>query len=149
MFEKMSKKKKQNKDIETEPDNFFEVNPEEEDEDIYESEFFNSIKQFDKKNKKLKLIKVYELIGSPRLLSVKQIKRNALKKEYDKLIELLTLNNIFVHFKNDYSLSEKYSFIVEEIMEQEVENVKDTNLHINFIYEDFHPDLDNIEEEEI
>lgn len=149
MFEKMSKKKKQNKDIETEPDNFFEVNPEEEDEDIYESEFFNSIKQFDKKNKKLKLIKVYELIGSPRLLSVKQIKRNALKNEYDKLIELLTLNNIFVHFKNDYSLSEKYSFIVEEIMEQEVENVKDTNLHINFIYEDFHPDLDNIEEEEI
>lgn len=149
MFEKMSKKKKQNKDIETEPDNFFEVNPEEEDKDIYESEFFNSIKQFDKKNKKLKLIKVYELIGSPRLLSVKQIKRNALKKEYDKLIELLTLNNIFVHFKNDYSLSEKYSFIVEEIMEQEVENVKDTNLHINFIYEDFHPDLDNIEEEEI
>ncbi len=149
MFEKMSKKKKQNKDIETEPDNFFEVNPEEEDKDIYESEFFNSIKQFDKKNKKLKLIKVYELIGSPRLLSVKQIKRNALKNEYDKLIELLTLNNIFVHFKNDYSLSEKYSFIVEEIMEQEVENVKDTNLHINFIYEDFHPDLDNIEEEEI
>jgi hypothetical protein len=149
MFEKMSKKKKQNKDIETEPDNFFEVNPEEEDEDIYESEFFNSIKQFDKKNKKLKLIKVYELIGSPRLLSVKQIIRNALKNEYDKLIELLTLNNIFVHFKNDYSLSEKYSFIVEEIMEQEVENVKDTNLHINFIYEDFHPDLDNIEEEEI
>lgn len=149
MFEKMSKKKKQNKDIETEPDNFFEVNPEEEDEDIYESEFFNSIKQFDKKNKKLKLIKVYELIGSPRLLSVKQIKRNALKNEYDKLIELLTLNNIFVHFKNDYSLSEKYSFIVKEIMEQEVENLKDTNLHINFIYEDFHPDLDNIEEEEI
>jgi len=149
MFEKMSKKKKQNKDIETEPDNFFVVNPEEEDEDIYESEFFNSIKQFDKKNKKLKLIKVYELIGSPRLLSVKQIKRNALKNEYDKLIELLTLNNIFVHFKNDYSLSEKYSFIVEEIMEQVVENVKDTNLHINFIYEDFHPDLDNIEEEEI
>lgn len=149
MFEKMSKKKKQNKDIETEPDNFFVVNPDEEDEDIYESEFFNSIKQFDKKNKKLKLIKVYELIGSPRLLSVKQIKRNALKNEYDKLIELLTLNNIFVHFKNDYSLSEKYSFIVEEIMEQVVENVKDTNLHINFIYEDFHPDLDNIEEEEI
>lgn len=149
MFAKMSKKKKQNKDNETEPDNFFGVNSENQDEDIYESDFFNSIKQFDKKNKKLKLIKVYELIGSPRLLSVKQIKRNALKNEYDKLIELLTLNNIFVHFKNDYSLSEKYSFIVKEIMEQEVENLKDTNLHINFIYEDFHPDLDNIEEEEI
>lgn len=51
-------------------------------------------------------------------------------------------HNIVVHFKNEYPVSEKYRFIIDEVFNQDVEDTQNTKIHINFVYEDFHPEMD-------
>ena len=112
-----------------------------------DTEFISRVKEFEEKHKNSKLINVYKLIGKPSLVKTKKNQGKNLKSEYDKLITLLDKNHIIVHFQNDYPLSEKYRFITEEIFKQDVENIKNSNIRISFIYEDFHPEL--IDEDEV
>jgi len=111
-------------------------------------EFINDIKRFEMEHLNSKLENVYRLIGKPKLKKASKSDNKLLKEEYAKLISLLDEKRIVVHFQNDYSIEEKYRFITEEIFPQYVEDVSNTNLHINFIYEDFHPVLDEEEEED-
>ena len=111
-------------------------------------EFINQIEQFEKKYSKSKLIKVFDLVGKPKIKKPDRLKDDELKEELLRLFSLLDSKKILVHFKNDYPLKIKYNFVVNEIMNQAVEYVPDPDIHINFIYEDFYPDFDMDEEEE-
>ena len=112
-----------------------------------DSEFISKVKEFIETHKNSKLINVYKLIGKPSFLKNKKISGTQLKKEYDKLITILDKNKIIVHFQNEYPLIVKYRFVTEEIFKQDIENTKKNNVHINFIYEDFHPDM--IDDDEV
>jgi hypothetical protein len=111
-------------------------------------EFISQIEQFEKKYSKSKLIKVFDLIGKPKVKKPDKLNDEDIKEELLRLFALLDSKKILVHFKNDYPLKLKYNFIVNEIMNQAVEEVTDSRIHINFIYEDFHPDFDTDDEEE-
>jgi hypothetical protein len=110
-------------------------------------EFINDIKKFELEHLNSKLENVYQLIGKPKLKKISKTDNKTFREEYGKLISLLDDKRIIVHFQNDYPIEEKYKFITEEIFQQYVEDVSNTNLHINFIYEDFHPELDEEEED--
>ena len=112
-----------------------------------DTEFISQVKEFEEMHKNSKLINVYKLIGKPSFQKTKKNQNKSLKDEYDKLITLLDKNHIIVHFQNEYPLTEKYRFITEEIFKQDVENCKNSNLRISFIYEDFHPEM--IDEDEV
>lgn len=111
-------------------------------------EFISQIEQFEKKYSKSKLIKVFDLIGKPKIKRPDKLNDDELREELLRLFEVLESKKILVHFKNDYPVKLKYNFIVNEIMNQAVEDVSDYQNHINFIYEDFHPDFDLDDEEE-
>lgn len=144
----MSKKKKNESEEALPTDDFYENDDNDFDDDFITPDFIEKIREFETKHNKIKLIKIHKLIGSPKILNLKQIRDDTLLvKEFNHLNELLTENNIYVHFKNEYPLREKYRFLAKEIMNQEVENTKDTLFHINFIYEDFYPDKDITEED--
>ena len=113
-----------------------------------DSEFLNEIKEFEKQHEGSKIVNVYKLIGKPSFKKFTELDKDTLKTEYQKFLTLLDTRNIIVHFKNDYPIKEKYRFVTEEIFSQDAEDVKGTNLHVNFIYEDFHPDMDEDEDEE-
>jgi len=113
-----------------------------------ENEFLEEIKRFENGHKNSKIINVYKLIGKPKLKKLNETDSQLIKEQYEKLITMLDEKNIIVHFKNDYTFKEKFRFITEEIFLQDVEDVSNTNLHINFIYEDFHPEMDEEEEDE-
>jgi len=113
-----------------------------------DSEFLNEIKEFEKQHEGSKIINVYKLIGKPSFKKFTELDKDTLKTEYQKFLTLLDTRNIIVHFKNDYPIKEKYRFVTEEIFSQDAEDVKGTNLHVNFIYEDFHPEMDEDEDEE-
>jgi len=109
------------------------------------TDFMSQVKEFEQQHKNSKLINVFQLIGKPPILKSRKVNGTQLKSEYEKLILLLDKHNIIVHFQNDYSLDEKYRFITEEIFKQDVEK----NRHSSFIYEDFHPEMIEDEDEEI
>ena len=113
-----------------------------------DSEFLNKVKKFEKQHEGSRIVNVYKLIGKPSFKKFTELDKDTLKTEYQKFLTLLDTLNIIVHFKNDYPLKEKYRFITEEIFYQDAEDVKGTNLHVNFIYEDFHPEMDEDEDEE-
>lgn len=109
------------------------------------SEFITQVKEFEQKHKNSKLINVSQLIGNPSFPKINSFNGEGLKEEYEKLILLLDKYDIIVHFQNEYPLEEKYRFITEEIFKQDIEK----NKHISFIYEDFHPEMIDPEDEEI
>ena len=109
------------------------------------SDFMTQVKEFEQQHKNSKLINVFKLIGSPNLQRFNKINGTVIKEEYEKLVLLLDKYDIIVHFQSDYSFDEKYRFITEEIFKQDVEKSK----HISFIYEDFHPEMIDPEDEVI
>lgn len=109
------------------------------------NDFLTQVKEFEQQHKNSKLINVFQLIGSPNLQRFNKINGTVIKDEYEKLVLLLDKYDIIVHFQSDYSFDEKYRFITEEIFKQDVEK----NKHISFIYEDFHPEMIDPEDEVI
>lgn len=110
-----------------------------------DNEFLTQVKEFEQQHKNSKLINVFQLIGKPSFPRLKKSNGIQLKDEYEKLICLLDKYNIIVHFQSDYTIEEKYRFITEEVFRQDVEKEK----HNSFIYEDFHPEMIEDEDEEI
>ena len=131
-----------------EVDNYVEQDEDDNYEEVEDNrEFMEKVKEFEKQHEGSRIVNVYEIIGKPPFKKFDELDENSLKEEYKKILSLLDDQNIIVHFQSEYPLSEKYRFITEEIFAQDVENVEDTSLHINFIYEDFHPEINEDEEE--
>ncbi len=113
-----------------------------------DEKIFEKINNLKNQKVKLELVKIKNHIGNPEIKDVNKLSKKLLKKELDKLYDLLGRNNIFVHFKNEYDLKEKYRFITEEVLEQKIEKLSNIDVSVKFIYEDFHPEKDIIDNEE-
>jgi hypothetical protein len=112
-------------------------------------DFINEVKKFEQEHKNAKVVSVYRKIGSPKFKKLSDLKKDNIGDEYKRIMLLLDEQNIIVHFHNDYPVSEKYRFITEEIFKEAVEEDKNKkNNHISFIYEDFHPEMDEDDDEE-
>lgn len=119
------------------------------DDDLEEDEqILEKLKDLKHQKVKIELVKIKNLIGNPQIKDINDLSDKSIKKELDKLYELLNKKNVFVHFKNEYDIREEYRFITEEVLEQKIEKLPNVNMKIKFIYEDFHPEKDIIEEEE-
>jgi len=112
-----------------------------------DEEFINKVEEFKKEHSKAKMISIYELIGKPKFVPLKNIDPKRIKDELKKLILALDKFNIIVHSHGDYEDREKYRFITEEIFKEVVEKDKKHN-HITFVYEDYHPEMDEDDEDE-
>ena len=143
------KKKKSKKDddilLPDEPVIEDEISDESE-ESFDEDEFIDKVSELSKARKKVKLKSVFEVLGKPKKFLPVKSNGKLSKQMYNELLASLEVKGIMVHFKLDYSLEEKYRFITEEIFIEGVEDLGKKN-HINFIYEDFHPELDEEEED--
>jgi len=107
-----------------------------------DGEFIKQVKEFEKHHKKSKLVKVYAAIGKPDYKKL-PLSPEVLKEEYSRLIGLLDGKKIYIHFQNEYPKEERYRFITEEVFNQDVEGEKTT-----FVYEEFHPEFFDDEDDE-
>lgn len=110
-----------------------------------DEEFINQVEEFKKEHSKGKMISVYEKIGKPKFAELRKVDPNKLKEELRRLIVALDRHNIIVHSHGEYDDREKYRFITEEIFKEVVEDKKQ---HITFVYEDYHPEMDEDDEDE-
>ncbi len=119
------------------------------DDDEDNPEFINEVKKFEKEHKNAKVVSVFDKIGKPKFKKPSDLKKDSAADEYKKLMLLLDEHNIIVHFHNDYDVTEKYRFVTEEIFKEAIEeDKKNKAAHITFIYEDFHPEVDDDDEED-
>ena len=111
-----------------------------------DEEFIQEIEKFKKEHSNSRIVSVFNKLGKPRIADQNKFSPEQLKAELRKLIALLDDNNIIVHFHNDYSDREKYRFITNEIFNEVVE--AESKQCVKFIYEDYHPEAGDDDEEE-
>ena len=112
-----------------------------------DEEFIHNVEEFKKEHSKSKMVTIYNMIKKPKFADVKKLDPKSVKDELKKLILHLDNFNIIVHFHNDYPDKEKYRFITEEIFKEAVEDDKKHH-HITFVYEDYHPEMDDEDDDQ-
>lgn len=112
-----------------------------------DDEFILQVEEFEKNHAKGKIINIFNRIGKPKFIEYGKLDKTTIKDELKRLILLLDKYNIIVHFHNDYPEREKYRFITEEIFREFAEYDKKNN-HITFLYEDYHPEMADDEDDE-
>jgi hypothetical protein len=105
-----------------------------------EGAWLNHVEQFELLCQNARTITVREYIGGPPTRPLGEIPAQELEAELDRFFELLSANNIAVHFGRSVSESEAYRFITEELLGREIEDIRMDGLTLNFLYEEFHPD---------
>lgn len=83
---------------------------------------------------------VRRYIGSPPVRLPAEVSPEEVGSELERLFDLLRTNNISVHFARSVPEAEAYRFIVEEVLDREIEDIRMDGLSLNFLYEEFHPD---------
>lgn len=104
-----------------------------------ESQWLDQISAFDNAFKSVERIKVKKYLGDPVLKQPSELNDEEITPALNDIMELLHRNSLNLDTICEVKDREVYRFIVEELMEQEIDNM---NLHgwtTNFIYEEFHP----------
>lgn len=112
-----------------------------------DEEFIHQVKEFEKIHTNSKMVNIYNLIGKPKFKAYTDLEKSVVKNELDRIFLSLDKYNVIVHFHNDYTDREKYRFITEEIFKEVAEYDKKHN-HITFVYEDYHPEMAEDEDDD-
>jgi len=127
------------------PNDDSEPNPEGNPPEPYNSweEYFED---FDRQLEEAPPITVRKRIGNPKIRSANEIPDSEMEEELGKLIELLYANNIVIDFIHDIGDREAYLFIIDELLDETMDDIRIPDMYSHFIYEEFHPnDEDDVE----
>jgi hypothetical protein len=105
-----------------------------------ENEFLKSILNFEHAYAQTKRVKISALIGNPILDKADELDDQAIKKALAHVEQLLDDQHIEVVFNKPRSARFKYSFITEELLDQETDDLFMEGMTRQFTYEEFHPD---------
>ena len=104
-----------------------------------ESEWLDYITEFERQFENATEISVRERIGNPAISPLSDISDVEMESALDQLLELLYANNIVVDFINEVDDREVYRFIVEELLDEMMDDIRIPDMYSHFTYEDFHP----------
>lgn len=104
-----------------------------------EAEWLDYVEEFERQFEDAQRITVREYLGYPIVVSLSKIAPHNLETELNQLIEFMYLHGVAIHFLSDVDKVEAYRFIVEELFEEEIDDIRIPGMMTNFIYEEFHP----------
>ncbi|MCB0084278.1 MAG: hypothetical protein KDE47_25235 [Caldilineaceae bacterium] len=104
-----------------------------------EAEWLDYIEEFERQFEGAERISVREYLGNPTVVPLAVIPLDNLEEELDQLLEFMYLHGVAVHFLCEVTDTEAYRFIVDELFEEQVDDVRIPGMMTNFIYEEFYP----------
>ncbi len=104
-----------------------------------EAQWLNYVEEFERQFENATRIPLREYVGSPSTVSLADIPDSEVEAELDRLLDLLAEHSIYVDFLNDIEIEEAYRFISEEILDEEIDDMRIPGMNLHFIYEEFHP----------
>jgi hypothetical protein len=107
-----------------------------------ESQWLHNIEEFESQHENARLISVWQYLGCPVFDSLEEVLTVRLAGEVERVLNLLGEHSINVDFLAEVPVAEKYRFLVEELMDHEIEDLHLPGWTTNFIYEEFHPNLE-------
>ena len=103
-------------------------------------EFLDSLNSFEDAIESDRRIPLRAFLNYPRVLAPNALNdRHQLAEELDALIEMLALHSIQIDVLYDVSDQELYRFIVEELFDELVADIRRPEMNLWFSYEEFHP----------
>lgn len=107
-----------------------------------ESSWLQYIEDFERLTSQAALVTVRKYIGDPEFSKYDTIPIERRSDEMQAVIVLLNEHQINVDFLAEVPEDEKYRFLTEELMDQEIEDIRIEGMFTNFIYEEFHPNFE-------
>ncbi|MBI3006101.1 MAG: hypothetical protein HYY49_11905 [Ignavibacteriales bacterium] len=107
-----------------------------------ESQWLHNIGEFERLHENAKMVKVHAFVGNPTFTPLSELSEGAIPEELDKVLDYLSEHGINVSFLAEVPPAEAYRFATEELMAEEIEDLHLEGWTSNFIYEEFHPNLE-------
>lgn len=104
-----------------------------------ESQFLDNVRKFEEAAAKNEVKKVKDALGYPTFQKHEELNDVELEQELDKVMEFMSLHNFQLDAIYEVDNREIYRFIVEELMEEELNVFDVPGINTCFIYEEFHP----------
>ena len=105
-----------------------------------EAEWLSHIEEFERQYQKASRVKVRESIGDLDVKPLAQIPPEQLESEVNKLLDALEPHSIAVHFDREITVEETYRFLSEDLMNEEIDEIRIEGMTHNFIYSEFYPE---------
>lgn len=102
-----------------------------------EKEWLDYIEYFNREDHDREITTVYDFIGRPSF--EKNVPDEKIEEALDDLLNYMYNNNVQLSTLTEVPAQRLYSFIIEELFLQEVDNFRVKDMHNCFIYEEFHP----------
>ncbi|MCL5021412.1 MAG: hypothetical protein M1339_07120, partial [Bacteroidetes bacterium] len=104
-----------------------------------ESQWLSNIEQFELQFKNAKRVTVREYVGNPDFKPFDRVPREQLAEELGKVLDYLESHGVGVDFICDVADDVAYKFVLDEIMDHEIDDMHLPGWMTRFIYEEFHP----------
>lgn len=110
--------------------------------EFIEDEFWDVVTEFDYQLENAERVSLREYVGNPQVKPIDTLMNWELPVELDRLLDLLAENSVYIDFLSDgVDEVEIYRFIVEQLLDEEVDDIRIEGFNQHFIYEEFFPDL--------
>jgi hypothetical protein len=103
-------------------------------------EWLDTVEEFERQFQSAGKTTVRAYAGNPYCASASTLPPGEIPRELRRLIDCLGAHAIAVHFDRTVPPAEAYRFIVEELFDMEIDDVRIPGMTHSFVYEDFHPD---------
>jgi hypothetical protein len=104
-----------------------------------ESQFLDSVQQFEDAFSKSKMTVLYSFIGKPTYRKTADISDKEINIELKRLLDILRKKNIEIDTICKVEDRELYRFVTEELFVQEKDDMMIPGMMTHYIYEEFHP----------
>jgi hypothetical protein len=104
-----------------------------------EAEWLDNIEEFERQFEQAAQTTVGKYVGNPVVSRLEAIAPDNIEEELGRLVEILASNNVEVHFNVSVPVGERYRFITEELLKEEMDDIRVDGMTQHFIYEEFHP----------
>jgi hypothetical protein len=107
-----------------------------------EADFLSNVEEFEIQWAAGRTTTVREYVGNPAVLPVADVPEHRATEELERILSILAGNNVYLDVLTDVPATELYRFIVEELLDEEMNDVRVHGMDCHFIYEEFHPDAE-------
>jgi len=107
-----------------------------------EWDWLNYIQEFERQYRRNQQTTVKQFVGNPPIHPPESLDPSRVGPELERLLGLLAQHSVIIHWTRPLPPLEMYRFLVEELLMEEMDDIRIPGMTHNFIYDEFHPDED-------
>ncbi len=104
-----------------------------------EGQWLDYIEQFEQQFQNAERTTVRAFTGNPNVKPLAEISPGHLEEELERIVGIMAEHEVILDFCAPTPIEEQYRFITEELLNEEMDEMRIPGMQHRFIYEEFHP----------